>query len=487
MQTNREDAEKVSLSFSSAFIPFPPRTYQLPDYEYVARPIRPSMTSPSARAVPNALFLSVFLSKASFLPTYVHHLKKIVFHDVKIDVFFNGELCASAYVSGRFHSDTYEATQQIIRFSGRRVHRLLEKPWILVPSGHHADGRSRPERHNMESSGDAKQRWVSVSKALLIEADRLEKGENGELSKLGDYLSALATLEMPTEVQAMQVVGDPKIGIIDVVITAGKGQKDHANALRLMKPTPMRLEKPKEVNTPTVLDNVQDRSVSAGRPVQVCSPMQRMASQNVNMTSELIKSQAITEAQSPSSTLDETFTTPTKKRYSFGSTNNTHKTFSFNVPNSSTNPRSWQSNELHPEKAQKRHQSPLVNLPNASQGTFGRAPDHKLARPKPVAPVAPVAHMGNSAAPRQPPKRTARGRWEIVLDDKLTLEEEMESIAAEAARATSKRFTRPSALGHAGGAFGGERSLLRQTGNSKRRKLYVETARDNNNDDNNTI
>lgn len=223
------------------------------------------MTSPSARAVPHALFLSVFLSKASFLPTYVHHLNKIVFHDVKIDVFFNGELCASAYVSGRFHGDAFETTEQIIRFSGRKVHRLLEKPWILVPSGQHADGRSRPERHNMESSGDAKQRWVSVSKALMMEADKLEKRGNGELSKLGDYLSALATLEMPTEVKAMQIVGDPKIGIIDVVITAGKGQKDHAKALRLMKPTPMRLEDPKEASAPMVSDNVQDGSVSAGR------------------------------------------------------------------------------------------------------------------------------------------------------------------------------------------------------------------------------
>lgn len=235
-----------------------------------------SLMSSSTPAIPHALFLSVFLSKASFLPTYVHHLNKTIFHDVKIDVFFNGEICASAYVSGRFHSDTYETTEHIIRFSGRRVHRLLEKPWILVPPGQHADGRSRPERYNMRLSGDAKQRWASVSEALLMEADRLEKRRNGELSKLGDYLSALATLQMPTEVEAMQMVGDPKIGIIDVVITAGKGQKDHANALRLMRPTPMRLEEPKEPSAPRVLDNGQDRSVSEGRFVrqEVSPPMQ---------------------------------------------------------------------------------------------------------------------------------------------------------------------------------------------------------------------
>lgn len=253
------------------------------------RPIQPSMTSPSPRAVPQALFLSVFLSKASFLPTYVNRLNKTIFHDVKIDVFFNGELCASAYVSGRYHGDEYEMTEQIVRFSGRRVHRLLEKPWILIPFGHPADGRLRPERQNIGSSGDAEQRWASVSKALFMEANKLEKGRNGELSKLGDYLSALAALEMPTEVEAMQTVGDPKIGIIDVVVTAGMGRKDDSNGLRLMQPTPIRLGMPKVESAPTVLDNVKDRSVFERRSVhqEVFPPIQHMASQDVNITREL--------------------------------------------------------------------------------------------------------------------------------------------------------------------------------------------------------
>lgn len=244
----------------------------------------------------------------------------------------------------------------------------------------------------------------------------------------------------------------------------------------------------------------------------------------------------ITEAQSPNSTLDETFTTPTKERRWLGSradsdilaqgftfearglrsqselandpvrggnharplgsegalsndllTKNPHKNSPFKFQSSSTKPTPRKNNELRSDQAQEKLPSPQVNLSNASQGTSGRPPDPKSAQPKCVAPV---AFMGNSAGPRQRSGRNAWGNWEIVVDDKLTLEEEMESIAAEAARATSKMFIQPSASSHARrttaknpSGFNEQRSLLRQTGNSKRRKLYIEVASDSDDDD----
>ena len=267
--------------------------------------------------IPRALFLSVFLSKASFLPKYVEHLNKTITHDVKIDVFFNGELSGSTYVSDRYYGDEYEMTEHIIRFSGRRVHRRLEKPWILVPSGQGPDGRSRFEKQNIESPGDIKQRWASVSKALLMEANRLSRGENGELSVLGDYLSALAALELPRELEAMHTMGGPKTGIIDVVITAGKGQIDDASIVHLTEPTPMRLEVPKKGNASIELDHAKDGSLSN----EISIHQERMASQDVNITTAVSEAQAVAEAQrlSPNLTLDKTLTTPPKKRRSLGS------------------------------------------------------------------------------------------------------------------------------------------------------------------------
>lgn len=509
--------------------------------------------SHSPPEIPHALFLSVFLSKASFLPTYVNRLNKTIFHDVKIDVLVNGELCASAYVSGRYHSDAYKMTEQIIRFSGRRVHRLLEKPWVLVPSGQCADGRLRPEKKNIGLSGDAKHRWASVSRALVMEANRPVRKRNGGLSVLGDYLSSLAALEMPTEVEAMQTVGGPKIGIIDVVVTAGKGQKDGANTLRLMEPTPMRPEEPQNPSATIDLDNVKEGMVFERKSIHqgVFSTIQRVASQVVNLTNELTKAQDVAEAQCPSPTLDETFTSPIKKRRSLGSradseilaqgftsgarglrsqsglandavSSENHTSplsregaqsndllvkkphGSFNTQSRSTNPAPRKgNNEFQPDKSQNKAQSPLVNPSHhASQDTLGRAPDPKSANPNapaqktykgrspPSTPSAPSVPTARSATPRPRPERKPRWGWEIVVDNKLTVEEEMEAIATEAARAASKLLGQSSASSQASrpatsnpSGFNEQRSLLRETNNSKRRKLYMEAASDNNNED----
>lgn len=172
----------------------------------------------------------------------------------------------------------------------------------------------------------------------------------------------------------------------------------------------------------------------------------------------------------------------TKKSHNYGS---------FNIKSSSTNPAPRKDHELHSHKPQNKPQSPLVNsFSDVPQGTFGYAPDPKLARPSPVAPI---AYMGNCAIPApstQRPKGKPRWNWEIVVDNKLTLEEEMESIAMEAARATSKLFTHPSASNRASrsaainpSGFNEQRSLLRETSNSKRRKLYIEAASDTNDED----
>ncbi len=196
--------------------------------------------------VPHALCLTVFLSTASFLQSYDQKLKKTVYHDIKIDVYFNGELCGSSFIPERHRGKTYHMTEHIVRFSGRRIGRLLEKPWIIVPTGQNPDGSLSENRRILKGSySGANARWEAISKTLGAEADRIGQDKHGEFPILADYLSTLAKLHMPREVEEMQKAGYPKYGLIDVVVITGKGQKDGASSPALTEPTSLRIKETK--------------------------------------------------------------------------------------------------------------------------------------------------------------------------------------------------------------------------------------------------
>ncbi|MCJ1388544.1 hypothetical protein MMC18_001391 [Xylographa bjoerkii] len=188
---------------------------------------------------PQALCLTVQLSKKSFLPNPYPHMKKLRALDIKIDIYFNGELCTSCYVPERMRADSSiaELTQ---RFGGRRVDRLLERPWIIVPPGQNADGSLREHRRGKGDGTGASQRWKAVSHILKGEAERGGRNKWGDLSILGDYLESLAMLEMPKEVEDLQKSGGVRYGIIDVVLTAGHGKKDNPDTGYLSAPARMR-------------------------------------------------------------------------------------------------------------------------------------------------------------------------------------------------------------------------------------------------------
>ncbi|MCJ1476453.1 hypothetical protein MMC13_005119 [Lambiella insularis] len=188
---------------------------------------------------PQALCLTVQLSKKSFLPNPYRKVKKVAVLDVKIDVYFNGELCASAYVPERYRGEKSiaELTQ---RFGGRRIERLLERPWVIVPNGQNADGSLREHKRSKGGYAGAQQRWNAVSEMLKVEAEKGGRNKWGELSVLGDYLESLSKLEMPKEVDELQRPGGVKYGIIDVVLTTGHGRKDDSNVGYLSEPTSIR-------------------------------------------------------------------------------------------------------------------------------------------------------------------------------------------------------------------------------------------------------
>ncbi|MCJ1299473.1 hypothetical protein MMC08_002265 [Hypocenomyce scalaris] len=206
------------------------------------RELRPFST-PQARLVPepHALTLTVFLSKASFLKTFDRKLEKYITQDVKIDVFFNGELCASTYVPERYRGYANNQTELTQRFSGRRIARLAQRPWVLVPPGQNSDSTLRTNKRSKGGDG-AKQRWEVLSSALSVEAGKWGTNRYGELPVVGDYLDSLAKLQMPPELEEWQKPGSPKFGVLDVVVISGKGQKDDSSTAYLSEPTRLRVK-----------------------------------------------------------------------------------------------------------------------------------------------------------------------------------------------------------------------------------------------------
>ena len=130
--------------------------------------------------------------------------------------------------------------EQIIRFSGRRIARLLEKPWVYVPPGQNPDKSIREHKRTRGANTGASSRWEAISQILEIEAGRLGVDEDNGYPVLGEYLSSLAKLQMPLEVEEMQKVGGARFGVIDVIIITGKGHKDGATGTMLLEPTHLR-------------------------------------------------------------------------------------------------------------------------------------------------------------------------------------------------------------------------------------------------------
>ena len=193
--------------------------------------------------MPFGLCLTVALTPESFLPARDTVSGRTISHDVKIDVFFNGQLCGSSFVAERFHAKNFEMTRHKVRFSGRKVGFLVEKPWVLVPPGQNANATSREHHHRVgEVYAGAQPRWAAISEALEAEARRVGRDELGGFSLLGKHLMNLANLRMPPEVEYMQKAGGPKFGVIDVVVIAGKGLKDDVIHRNLTEPTAFRLK-----------------------------------------------------------------------------------------------------------------------------------------------------------------------------------------------------------------------------------------------------
>lgn len=172
-----------------------------------------------------ALVLDINLSDKSFLPTPRAN-KSLGWKDLKIEVFLNGQLVEVAMVHGDMRRTTQHAPKGTVRISGTRIHRQVQKAWIY---SHKAS-----KQRLLADIEDAERRWNAVSLSHIIEAELRGRDRFGDLPPSADFFKALAGLQLPQEIEGCQ-----GLGIIDVVITAGKGTKYGPDTSYLMKPTRM--------------------------------------------------------------------------------------------------------------------------------------------------------------------------------------------------------------------------------------------------------
>lgn len=135
--------------------------------------------------------------------------------DLKVDVFYNGEHTAYKYICERakHSSNSQDLTQRV---TGRRCQRRAEYPWILnvdnIPPTRHRDGAA--------AKLAAQAHWADIANQILREADRCR-----ESSELSSYLRELAKMAVPLSLSNGHVPRDRDFGVIDVVITEGRGKK----------------------------------------------------------------------------------------------------------------------------------------------------------------------------------------------------------------------------------------------------------------------
>ena len=180
------------------------------------------------------------------------------------NVYLNGELCGSSYVSERYRGEAYTMSELIVRFSGRRVGRMLEKPWAMIPPRQNSDGTRKNHRRDKENYAGATERWNALCKAINKQATDSGRCDDGQMSVGGEYLASLAKLPMPNGMEALEKRNGLRFGIIDVVVISGRGQKDNPSHPCLLEPTTIRL-KADEMEVKSSLEPNPKTSVSKPR------------------------------------------------------------------------------------------------------------------------------------------------------------------------------------------------------------------------------
>jgi hypothetical protein len=208
-----------------------PATRAHPNTAWTVDPVRlhltPSLDQAAAKidADPKALVLHVILTDKTFYES----IESGTLQHIKIDVFLNGQLSSCVLLH---HNDLRAGTKSLHQiFAGNRVDYMIERPWVI-----HSPRKSLC---NNQAILSVQNRWEEISRALMTEANARGVKAGGERPPSGKYLNELANMQMPATVSEMQKPGGRTFGVVDVVVTVGKGKKVTSGVGYLK--TPMRL------------------------------------------------------------------------------------------------------------------------------------------------------------------------------------------------------------------------------------------------------
>lgn len=190
--------------------------------------------STAAIRSPQALALRVELSKESFLK-----MDKPP-EDIRVDVFFNGQLTHSTLWPKRFYHEDNKQSQLLNVFSGRRTQWMCERAWVIVPPGQDPDGSRRRPVVNAETTED---RWDRIQQELLKEVEARGVDERGNIPFVAKYLTEVSKLAMPPELRNWCDLRGQQFGVVDVVLSYGQGLKDSPAKIYISEPTRLRSSK----------------------------------------------------------------------------------------------------------------------------------------------------------------------------------------------------------------------------------------------------
>ncbi|KAF2100875.1 hypothetical protein NA57DRAFT_54948 [Rhizodiscina lignyota] len=183
---------------------------------------------PEPQALPQALSVLVNLGVKSFLRSDDPQ-------DIKIEIFLNGIFAGSSFIPAK-RSPRRDPRAVTVILSGTRCHRVIEKPWILVPPGQNTDGSLRGRKRGKPTAED---HWGQISEALLNESDSRRHDQSGSRPPTAEYLEHLAKFTAPNDVKNLQKPGGLKLGVVDVIISLGSGERMGPIGARVTSPDKM--------------------------------------------------------------------------------------------------------------------------------------------------------------------------------------------------------------------------------------------------------
>ncbi|KAL8942448.1 MAG: hypothetical protein Q9211_001391 [Gyalolechia sp. 1 TL-2023] len=402
---------------------------------------------------PQALCLRVLPTRKSFLCSR-DPAAAWSYNDIKIDVYLNGDLCASSYVPERaYPSKKY--TQDT--FSGCRNGRLTEKPWVLVPPVLDIleDSANPIELKRVEE--DARSRWTAISDTLDIAAESHGRNFRNELSVIGQYLQSLAAIPMPPTLPSMLNTDHKRFAIIDVLVTSGKGSKDPVQGSYLMRPLSLKLYGYRgKQESPVVREQ---ESLEKQQPVArdpLPRPKKSFADQQIALQSHHVPRSSAGELEC-GNCLENQGDTKLGEDPSIYQAAREGILFQRSMPGASNTPEITETEQAPIWRPPTSARKNLPRVRKAPQSSQGRKPDERRSRSqsnsrkRTLTPVL-VEHQagetcqGPTTSKDVPPKRR-RIQYHDVIDTRQTQAEEMEDITRQAAEkdailTTERRITR---------------------------------------------